>query len=241
MSPPDPPSAIAANLAQVRSRVEDACRRVGRDPAAVELIAVSKTFPAEAVREAVEAGQRVFGESRLQEAEPKIAMLPGLLSWHFIGRVQRNKVRRMLPLFDVIHGVDSLRLATYMDGVASELGLFPKVFLQVNIGGELSKGGFEPAEITAQAAEIMALPRLQVLGLMCIPPPCDDAVDARQWFAAMRGLRDELERACTTRLPCLSMGMSADYETAIEEGATHIRVGSSIFGTRAYRMDGELG
>jgi pyridoxal phosphate enzyme (YggS family) len=145
----------------------------------VELIAVSKTFPAEAVREPVEAGQRVFGESRLQEAEPKIAMLPGLLSWHFIGRVQRNKVRRMLPLFDVIHGVDSLRLATYMDGVASELGLFPKVFLQVNIGGELSKGGFEPAEITAQAAEIMALPRLQVLGLMCIPPPCDDAVDAR--------------------------------------------------------------
>ncbi len=241
MSEADPSNTIAANLAWVKTRIVDASRRSGRDPSDVELIAVSKTFPADAVREAAEAGQALFGESRLQEAEPKIALLPGSLRWHFIGRVQRNKVRRMLPMFEVIHGVDSLRLATYMDGVAADLGLFPKVFLQVNIGGELSKGGFEPDEIMREAAEIFALPRLEVMGLMCIPPAGREAEDARPWFVALRELRDDLEKKCSTPLPALSMGMSGDFEVAIEEGATHVRVGSSIFGERAYRVDGELG
>jgi pyridoxal phosphate enzyme (YggS family) len=241
MLPSDPASAIVENLAQVRARVDAACRRVGRDPAGVELIAVSKTFDADAVREAVEAGQRVFGESRLQEAEPKIALLPASLHWHFIGRIQRNKVRRILPLFDVLHGVDSMRLASHIDVVAAELGLFPKVFLQVNIGGELSKGGFEPGEIVAEAAGVFSLPRLEVLGLMCIPPAGAGPEDARPWFVALRELRDQLERRFSVPLSSLSMGMSADFETAIEEGATHVRVGSSIFGGRAYRVDGELG
>ncbi|HSP42521.1 MAG TPA: YggS family pyridoxal phosphate-dependent enzyme [Luteolibacter sp.] len=241
MSEADPSDTIATNLARVITRIADSCRRGGRDPSDVELIAVSKTFPAEAVREAAEAGQTLFGESRLQEAEPKMSLLPGSLRWHFIGRVQRNKVRRMLPLFETIHAVDSLRLAAYMDGVAADLGLFPKVFLQVNIGGEQTKGGFESDAILREAAEVFALPRLEVMGLMCIPPPGREAEDSRQWFVALRDLRDRVEQEHSTRLPCLSMGMSGDFEVAIEEGATHVRVGSSIFGERAYRVDGELG
>ena len=241
MSEGDPSDTIAANLARVNARIAEACRRRGRDPAGVELIAVSKTFPAEAVREAMEAGQTIFGESRLQEAEPKIPLLPASSRWHFIGRVQRNKVRRMLPVFEAVHGVDSLRLATYMDGVAAELGLFPKIFLQVNIGGEKTKGGFETDAIMREATEIFALPRLEVMGLMCIPPAEREAEDSRRWFEAMRVLRDELEKKHSTPLPSLSMGMSGDFEVAVEEGATHVRVGSSIFGGRAYRVEGELG
>lgn len=232
---------IAANLTEIRRRISTACARVGRDPASVELIAVSKTFPAEMIHEAIGAGQRVFGESRLQEAEPKIDALPGLLHWHFIGRVQRNKVRKILPRFEVVHAIDSLRLAQYADGIARELGLFPKIFLQVNIGGEQTKGGFEPDEIRAEIDGLLALERLEVVGLMCIPPPGPDAEASRPWFRVLRKLRDELQIRAETPLPCLSMGMSDDFEVAIEEGATHVRVGSSIFGKRAYRVDGELG
>ncbi|RYD22889.1 MAG: YggS family pyridoxal phosphate-dependent enzyme [Verrucomicrobiaceae bacterium] len=204
-------------------------------------MAVSKTFPVESIRDAVEAGQQVYGESKLQEAEPKIAALPGTLHWHFIGGVQRNKVRKLLQNFEVIHAIDSLRLASYADGIAEELGLFPKVFLQVNMGGELSKGGFEPDALRAGVEEIMRLKRLEIVGLMCIPPPGPDAESARPWFAALRELRDSLEKEAGAGLPALSMGMSGDYEVAIEEGATHVRVGSAIFGKRAYRVDGELG
>ncbi len=234
-------SEIAENLGEIRERMAAACGRAGRDPSAVELIAVSKTFPADAVREASAAGQKVFGESRLQEALPKIEALPGSLCWHFIGRVQRNKVRRILPMFDVVHAVDSLRLALYADEIAAELGLFPKVFLQVNVAGEASKGGFEPDALQAEFDRLLALERLEVIGLMCIPPAGPDAESARPWFAALRDLRDRLAAAAGVPIPCLSMGMSGDFEVAIEEGATHVRVGSSIFGKRAYRVDGELG
>lgn len=234
-------SEVAENLNNIRRLIEAACARAGRDPSGVELLAVSKTFPADAVREALEAGQQVFAESRLQEAEPKIAALPGSLRWHFIGRVQRNKVRRMLPLFETIHAVDSLRLARYMDEIASELGLFPKVFLQVNIGDEASKGGFSRDSLLADVDDLLALPRLSVEGLMCIPPATETPEEARLWFVALRELRDEITRRCGVHLPSLSMGMSSDFEVAIEEGATHVRVGSAIFGHRAYRVDGELG
>jgi pyridoxal phosphate enzyme (YggS family) len=234
-------SEIAENLAEIRSRIQDSCRRAGRDSGSVELIAVSKTFPADAVRDAVSAGQLVFGESRLQEAEPKIDLLPGSLHWHFIGGVQRNKVRRILQRFEVIHAVDSLRLASYTNEIAKELGLFPRVFLQVNVGGEASKGGFEPDVLNAEMAELLEQDRLEILGLMSIPPAGPDAESARPWFAALRELRDQLEKDHGTPLPGLSMGMSGDFEVAIEEGATHVRVGSSIFGKRAYRVDGELG
>lgn len=234
-------SGIAENLREIRERIAAACIRSGRDNASVELIAVSKTFPAEAVHEAFEAGQTLFGESRLQEAEPKIEMLPGALHWHFIGRLQRNKVRKILPLFEVVHAVDSLRLAAHADEVAKELGLFPKVFLQVNVAGEASKGGFEPDELHAEIENLLTLERLEIIGLMCIPPAGPDAESARPWFVALRELRDRVAEEAGVPLPFLSMGMSGDFEIAIEEGATHVRVGSAIFGKRAYRVDGELG
>ncbi len=234
-------SEISENLGGIQQAIAAACTRSGRDRGSVRLIAVSKTFPAEAIREAVAAGQRVFGESKFQEAEGKIAVLPDSLEWHFIGRVQRNKVRKLLESFSVIHGIDSLKLATVADGVARELGLFPKVFLQVNIGGEESKGGFDPEQLGHEMEALLQLERLEIQGLMCIPPAGPDAESARRWFAALRELRDSLEASHGAGLPGLSMGMSGDFEVAIEEGATDVRVGSAIFGKRSYRVDGELG
>ena len=234
-------SEISDNLSEVTANIRTSCRSVGRDPDSVALLAVSKTFPAESVRAAVEAGQLIFGESRLQEAESKIDALPGSLHWHFIGRVQRNKVRRLLQKFEVIHAIDSLKLASYADEIAGELGLFPKVFLQVNIGDEATKGGFSLSVLRAEMEELLKLKRLEIIGLMCIPPAGPDAESSRPWFKLLREMRDSLEAEFGVSLPGLSMGMSGDYQVAIEEGATHVRVGSAIFGKRSYRVDGELG
>jgi pyridoxal phosphate enzyme (YggS family) len=221
--------------------MEAACCRVGREPQSVVLIAVSKTFPVSDIAEAVKAGQQVFGESRLQEAEAKIDALPASLSWHFIGGVQRNKVRKILQKFGVIHAIDSLRLAEYVNGIAGELGHASEIFLQVNIGGEASKGGFEPEVLRQEIGKLGALEHLRIRGLMCIPPAGPDAESARRWFVSLRDLRDELEAISGRQFPQLSMGMSGDYEVAIEEGATHVRVGSLIFGHRSRRVEGELG
>lgn len=234
-------SDIAENLREIVGKITSACERSGRGLAAVELVAVSKTFPIASIRDACEAGQMIFGESKLQEAEPKIAALPGSLHWHFIGRVQRNKVRKLLQNFEAIHAIDSLRLASYADDVAGELGVFPQIFLQVNIGGEESKGGFEPELLRSEMEALLKLKRLEIVGLMCIPPAGPDGESARKWFASLRELRDALESEFAVKLPALSMGMSGDYQVAIEEGATHVRVGSAIFGKRSYRVDGELG
>lgn len=234
-------SDIAGNLTEIRLRIASACRKCGRDASGVELIAVSKTFPADAIREAHEAGQVFFGESRLQEAEPKIDVLPSSIRWHFIGGVQRNKLRRILARFETVHAIDSLRLAAHADEIAAELGLFPKVFLQVNVAGESTKGGFEPSSLRAEMENLLSHKRLEIVGLMTIPPAAPEPEAARPWFAALRELRDTVERDFNVSLPCLSMGMSGDFEVAIEEGATHVRVGSAIFGKRAYRVDGELG
>jgi pyridoxal phosphate enzyme (YggS family) len=232
---------IATNLAEVRRRMEAACRRAGREPGDVELVAVSKTFPASDIAESVKAGQQVFGESRLQEAEPKIDALPASLTWHFIGGVQRNKVRKILQKFGVIHAIDSLRLAEYVNGITGELGHAAEIFLQVNVGREASKGGFEPAVLRQEIGKLCALEHLRILGLMCIPPAGPDAESARRWFVSLRELRDELQTISGRQFPQLSMGMSGDYEVAIEEGATHVRVGSLIFGHRSRRVEGELG
>lgn len=234
-------SDVEKNLRAIADKIAAACSRVNRDLSLVELIAVSKTFTAESVREAVECGQLVFGESKIQEAEPKIAELPRKLLWHFIGRVQRNKVRKLLENFEVIHAIDSLRVASFADATARELGLFPKVFLQVNLGREATKGGFDPDLLRNEMEKLLSLERLDVLGLMCIPPVGSDAESARPWFASLRNMRDALQNEFGVKLPGLSMGMSGDYEVAIEEGATHVRVGSAIFGKRSYRVDGELG
>ena len=224
---------ISQRLDEIRQRMASACERSGRDPQSVRLVAVSKTFPAEAVIEASEAGQDCFGESRLQEAQPKLEQLPAGFDWHFIGRVQRNKVRKILPLFGTVHGIDSMKLAEHTDRVAGEMGLRPKVFLQVNIGREESKGGFDPDEIETLAPTLAGLSHLTILGLMCIPPAGPDAESARPWFVAMRELKERLAPGFNGDFTHLSMGMSGDYEVAIEEGATLVRVGSAIFGGRS--------
>lgn len=221
---------LSDRLAALRGRIAAACGDAGRDPSDVELLAVSKTFPAEAVREAYDAGQRAFGESRQQEAAPKIEVLPPDIRWHFIGGLQRNKVRKVLGGFGCIHSVDSLRLAEYLDRVAGEEGKRPAVYLEVNVAGEASKGGFSPDELLAAAESLPGLGHLELLGLMAIPPE----EGARKWFARTRELRDRLESRSGLRLPGLSMGMSGDFEEAVREGSTIVRVGSALFGNRSY-------
>lgn len=222
-------SEIRAQLAEIESRIHEACLRSGRDAAEPKLIAVSKTFPPEDIREAIAGGQMLFGENRFQDAEPKIAQLPTSLEWHFIGSVQRNKVRKILPLFAYVHAIDSLKLATYTDGVAADLGLKPKLFLQVNQAGEESKGGFSAEELNEAVPTLSALKNVEIVGLMVIPPADGDS---RKWFSDLRNLRDQLVAGGELTLPFLSMGMSGDFEIAVEEGATHVRVGSAIFGKR---------
>ncbi len=224
---------IAENLTVVRGQVDRAAAGVGRE---VDLLVVSKTWPAEVVREAVDAGQLRFGENRLQEGEEKIPVLPDSLEWHFIGGLQRNKVRRVLSLFSVVHSISSMKLARYTNRVAGELGLVPKIYLEVNIGEEESKHGFFADDLRSGLEEILTFENLSLQGLMCIPPKVEKPEDARPWFAKVRELRDELEVRGAIQLPGLSMGMSGDFEVAIEEGSTIVRVGSVIFGPRLNRI-----
>lgn len=225
-------NAVAQNLGEILDRIASAAARSGRSAGDVELVAVSKTFPAQSVRDAWDAGQAVFGESRVQEAVAKIPDLPGAIRWHFIGHLQKNKIRRALPLFELFHGVDSVDLARDMDRIAAEEGAFPRVLLEVNVAGEATKFGFQPEVIEREIDSLLALPRVQVEGLMTIAPYADDPEASRPYFRALRELRDRLEKQVGVPLPRLSMGMSGDFEVAIEEGATLVRVGSAIFGSR---------
>ncbi len=224
--------AIAANLEEIRSRLTAAAERAGRDPASVRLVAVSKTYPAEAVGAAASTGQRIFGESRVQEAREKIPACPSDLEWHFIGHLQKNKVRQALPLFPFFHSIDSAALAGAIDRIAGETGAKAQGLLEVNISGEESKHGFTPDELRAQFPALAKLPHLRIRGLMTMAPYSNNPEDARPVFRKLRELRDELQSAHQHPLPELSMGMSGDFEPAIEEGATLVRVGSSIFGAR---------
>jgi pyridoxal phosphate enzyme (YggS family) len=226
---------VEQNLAEIRARIAAAATRSGRAEADVELVAVSKTFPAEAVREAWNVGQTLFGESRVQEAVAKIPELPGALRWHFIGHLQKNKIRRALPLFELFHGVDSLELARDIDRIAAEEGIFPRVLLEVNVAGEASKFGFRPDTLERELDALLALPRLQVEGLMTIAPYADEPERSRPFFRELRELRDRLAANSGAPLTTLSMGMSGDFEIAIEEGATLVRVGTAIFGSRPKR------
>lgn len=225
-------SDISGNLEIVKERVAKAAARSGR---LVDLLVVSKTWPVEVVREAADAGQIRFGENRLQEGEVKVPALPSDLEWHFIGGLQRNKVRKVLPLFPVIHSVSSTKLASFTDRVAGELGLKPKVFLEINIGAEESKHGYKPDDLRRDLDTILELKNLSWQGLMCIPPRGEAAEEARPWFAKVRELQEEMENRAQISLPGLSMGMSGDFEVAIDEGATIVRVGSAIFGPRLKR------
>ena len=224
--------ALSERLASVKDRIASATLRSGRNPADVELVAVSKTYPAERVAEAVEAGQDLFGESRVQEALVKIPALPGRLRWHFIGHLQANKVRKALPLFELLHGVDSADLARDIDRIGGEEGIFPRVLLEVNVSGEGSKHGFAPEQLEAELETLLSLPRLQVEGFMTMAPLAPEAESSRKYFAALRELRDRLAQRAGIPLRTLSMGMSNDFEVAVEEGATLVRVGSAIFGER---------
>ena len=223
---------VAQNLTDIKSRIADACAEAGRNADEVQLIAVSKTWPVEHVQKAIDAGQMIFGENKLQEGQEKIPVLSDDLEWHYIGGLQRNKVRKVLGLFHVIHSIDSLKLAKYMNNVAADMGLKPAVLLQVNIGNEDSKGGFDVEELEGCFSDLLELKNLNITGLMCIPPAVDKSEDARIWFRKVAELREQLEKSNNCKIPHLSMGMSNDYETAISEGATYVRVGTSIFGAR---------
>ena len=224
---------IAENLEHVRAQIADAAEKKGRSPDDIELVAISKTHDAEKVHKAYEAGQILFGESRVQEARAKIPLLPSGLRWHFVGHLQKNKIRHALPLFELFHSVDSLALAQEMNRIANEDGMHLRVLLEVNVAGEGSKFGFKPETVRAEMELLLALPRLSIEGLMIIPPVVEEAEASRKYFVRLRELRAVLEREFDVKLPHLSMGMTNDFPIAVEEGATLVRVGTAIFGERS--------
>ena len=226
---------IEANLNRVKNEIAQAAQVSGRKVTDIELIAVTKTHPTEIVREAVDAGQLVFGESKVQEARAKIPLLPSNIRWHLIGHLQKNKIRHALPLFEMIHSVDSLELAQAIDRIAQEDGLHPRILLELNVAGEGSKFGFKATTLRAELESLLLLPRLSIEGLMCIPPLAEEAEPSRKYFVELRELRDSLEQKFQVKLPHLSMGMTNDYSVAVEEGATLVRVGTAIFGERKRR------
>lgn len=221
---------IAARWQAIRTRVDQACGRAGRDPAGVTIVAVSKKHPASAVAEAAAAGATDFGENYAQELVAKRGELPALdVRWHFIGRLQRNKARLVAGQVALVHAVDSADLAIELGKRAS--GVQP-VLLAVNAAGEQTKGGVTADTAEALARAIAAAPNVRLDGLMTMPPPADDAEASRPYFDALRALRDRLADALGQPLPVLSMGMSDDFEVAIACGATHVRIGTAIFGPR---------
>jgi pyridoxal phosphate enzyme (YggS family) len=229
---------IADRVAAVRERIVRAAARSGRDPRDVTLVAVSKTFPASAIREAFAAGLRDFGENKVQEAEGKIAALADLrgsgLRWHLVGHLQSNKSRRAAALFDHVHSLDSVRLAERLAEAAAERPEgHLRVLAQVDLAGEATKHGLAEAELFAALEACRRLEPLRVEGLMLLPPYSDDPEGSRPYFARLRELRDRAVAAGLLRGPELSMGMSHDLEAAVEEGATLVRVGTAIFGERS--------
>jgi PLP dependent protein len=229
------PAGAAERLARIRARIEEATRRAGRPAGSVVLVGASKQQPVSVLAEVFHAGLALFGENRVQEALEKSRQLPPAIEWHLIGPLQSNKVRPALDLFRTIHSIDRLRIAEAVDREAGSRGIAVTGFLEVNLGDEESKHGF-PAEGLATAASPLAeLKHLRIAGLMAIPPLSDTPEDSRPWFRRLRELRDELaSRSEWQRFPgWLSMGMSDDFEVAIEEGATHVRVGSALFGKRS--------
>lgn len=228
-------SVIAANLQAVKNDIAAAAQQAGRESSEVMLLAVSKTVSADGVREAFAAGQHAFGENYVQEGLEKIAALGDLrdhLHWHFIGPLQSNKTRQVAEQFDWVHAIDRLKIAERLSA-QRPAGMAPlQVCIQVNISDEATKSGVAPAEVPALAAAIAALPNLQLRGLMAIPAPAADPAAQRQPFAALRALLDQL-RQSGLKVDTLSMGMSADMDAAIAEGATLVRIGTAIFGARS--------
>ena len=226
---------IAERLQAVRDRIAAACARSGRSPSEVTLVGVSKTHPAELVREAFASGLRDFGENRVQEAEGKVDALAELraagLRWHLVGHLQANKARKAAAVFDVVHSVDDVDLGSRLDRAAAEAGRVLPVLVQVDLAGEATKFGLQESSLLATLESLRALSAIRVEGLMVLPPYSDDPQATRPYFERLRGLRD---LGVTRGLcgPQLSMGMSHDFEVAIDEGATYVRVGTAIFGER---------
>lgn len=220
-------------LADVNAKIAAACARAGRDPSEVEIIAVTKTHGAETVNEARDAGLCIVGENKVQEAAWKKPASASGPEWHLIGHLQSNKTRPALELFDVIHSVDTVKLADRIEAVAEETGARPRILLEVNVSGEKSKSGMKPEEAASVVRHIVeSCPRVTLEGLMTMAPFSENPEDARPYFRRLRELRDKLEAELGVGLPRLSMGMSGDYEVAVEEGATWVRLGTVLFGER---------
>ena len=235
-------STIANRLTAIRGRIATAARSAGRDPATVRLVAVSKTFPIESVREAFEAGARDFGENRVQEALQKVELalqkIEGSadhsIRWHLLGHLQTNKARKAAPAFTVIQSVDSVELIQKLDQAAADTGHAPDLLIQVDLAGEATKYGARPAEVSRLFEAAAACRAARVVGLMTLPPWPETPEDSRPWFRQLRDLRDQWQASgVPASMLCeLSMGMSGDFEVAIQEGATMVRVGTAIFGSR---------
>ena len=225
---------IAENLSELRERIAAAAARSGRSAEQITLVGVSKTFPSDAIRAAYDAGLRHFGENKVQEWEAKRGALLDLhAQWHFIGHLQSNKARKVVSLFDRIDSVDSIALATKLSAAAGHYDKNLPILIEVHLGDEATKGGVAESGLEYLAREIIGLPRLELRGLMAIPPFFDEMERVRPFFARLRNLRDALSKSLRRELPLLSMGMSHDFEIAIEEGATEVRVGTALFGERA--------
>ena len=225
---------IGANLENIRARIAAACARANRTPSEVQLLAVSKGHGPDAVAAAAQAGQTLFGENKVQEAKAKIPLCPGRLRWHMIGHLQSNKARDAVQLFSMIEGVDSLELAQETNRQADKFAKTAPILLEVNVAGESSKFGYKPQTLLAELSEINALPKIEIHGLMTVPPYSPNPERSREYFRELRELKTQCEQILGAPLPHVSMGMSGDFEIAIEEGATIVRIGTALFGPRSY-------
>lgn len=226
---------IAQRVQSVLSAIRSAAEKVGRSPGSIRLVAATKTVTADRIREGIAAGLSILGENRVQEALPKVeALAQAPVRWHFIGHLQRRKVRSVVGMFELIHSVDSLELAQEIDRRAGEFGQPQDILLEVNIGGETTKGGFHQDGLVQLVSTMAALSHIQIKGLMAIPPPTAEPELARAHFIRLRELAEAIaaQRIPGVAMDELSMGMSNDYEIAVQEGATLVRVGSAIFGAR---------
>jgi pyridoxal phosphate enzyme (YggS family) len=223
---------LTENLWKIQQRIAAACVRSGRDPGSVTLLAVTKSQPPEVVRAAAECGQALFGENKIQEAKAKIPLCPSRLRWHFIGHLQSNKCRDAVELFEMIQSVDSLSLAQEISKRAEQAAKTMPILLEINVARESSKFGYQPEKLLAELKEINELRRIEVQGLMAVPPWSAEPEKSRPHFRQLRELKQKCEQILGVSLPDLSMGMSGDFEIAIEEGATMVRVGTALFGPR---------
>ncbi len=232
---------MAANLEGIQRRIEAACARVGREPASVGLLAVTKSQPPEVVNQAARLGLSLFGENKVQEAKAKIPLCSGRLRWQMIGHLQGNKCRDAVELFEMIQSVDSYKLAEEINRRADQAAKRMPIMIEVNVVGEASKFGYRPEQLRAELRQLKELRRVEIEGLMTVPPWVPDPEKVRPVFKQLRELKQECEAILGVALPHLSMGMSGDFEVAIEEGATLVRIGTALFGARRSKAQIESG